>query len=106
MELVDTATEAMTVVVKDVIDKDTFKIPNEKDDVKVDTKNLDDDEEEILIQKSRSILCVQYSNKVQSQYRRHCVASNHSRDEQSSSAIEMRIQNTNQSSAHPTHINK
>ena len=49
MELVDTATEAITVVVKEVIDKDTFKIPNEKDDVKEDTKNLDDDDQEILI---------------------------------------------------------
>ena len=49
MELVDPATEAMTVVDKDVIDNNTFKIPNEKDDVKVDTKNLDDADEEILI---------------------------------------------------------
>ena len=51
MELVDTATEAMTVVAKDVINNDTFEIPNENNDVKVDTKNLDDDDEEILILK-------------------------------------------------------
>ena len=51
MELVDTDTEAMTVVAKDVINNDTFEIPNENNFVKVDTKNLDDDEEEILIQK-------------------------------------------------------
>ena len=51
MELVDTATKAITVVDKDVINNDTFEIPNENNDVKVDTKNLDDDEEEILIQK-------------------------------------------------------
>ena len=49
MELVDTATKAITVVDKDVINNDTFEIPNENNDVKVDTKNLDDDEEEILI---------------------------------------------------------
>ena len=49
MELVDTDTEAMTVVAKDVINNDTFEIPNENNDVKEDTKNLDGDAEEILI---------------------------------------------------------
>ena len=49
MELVDTATEAITVVAKKVIDNDTFEIPNENNDVEVDTKNLDGDAEEILI---------------------------------------------------------
>ena len=49
MELVDTATEAITVVAKKVINNDTFEIPNENSDVKVDTKHLDDDDEEMLI---------------------------------------------------------
>ena len=49
MELVDTATKAITVVDKDVINNDTFEIPNENNDVKEDTKNLDGDAEEILI---------------------------------------------------------
>ena len=49
MELVDTATEAITVVAKKVINNDTFEIPNENNDVEVDTKNLDGDAEEILI---------------------------------------------------------
>ena len=43
------ATEAIIVVAKKVIDNDTFEIPNENNDVKEDTKNLDDYDEEILI---------------------------------------------------------
>ena len=49
MELVDATTDAMTVDAKDVINNDTFEIPNENNDVKEDTKNLDDYDEEILI---------------------------------------------------------
>ena len=58
MELVDTDTEAMTVVAKDVINNDTFEIPNENNDVKEDTKNLDGDAEEILIWKRSSYTLV------------------------------------------------
>ena len=54
MELVDMATEAIIVVAKKVIDNDTFEIPNENNDVEVDTKNLDGDAEEILICKKSS----------------------------------------------------
>ena len=49
MELVDATTDAMTVDAKDVINNDTFEIPTENNDVKEDTKNLDDYDEEILI---------------------------------------------------------
>ena len=49
MELVVATTDAMTVDAKDVINNDTFEIPNENNDVKEDTKNLDDYDEEILI---------------------------------------------------------
>ena len=49
MELVDATTDAITVDAKEVINNDTFEIPNENNDVEVDTKNLDGDAEEILI---------------------------------------------------------
>ena len=49
MELVDATTDAITVDAREVINNDTFEIPNENNDVKEDTKNLDDYDEEILI---------------------------------------------------------
>ena len=49
MELVDTPTEAMTVVVKDATNEDTFEIWDRNDDVEIDLENVNDNADDDLI---------------------------------------------------------
>ena len=64
MELEDTPTEAMTVVVKDATNEDTFEVWDQNDEVKIDLENVNDegDDDSIWKRSSYTLVTVTRSN--------------------------------------------